>query len=118
MAAKAGAHTQPLPGPAMQLPNGMALHAHQQRVVDRMLQLAEQRGARRPGSLKGLLVCHSMGSGKTITALAAARALLDAGAVDKICVVASKTLQVGVGGMVAQHVSHTSQAYYGTYYGP
>ncbi len=72
------------------LPNGVVLRDHQRRVVDHMLSLAK---TRTPPRLKGLIVAHAMGSGKTYTAAAVARALLAAGHVDHAYVVAPNTVQ-------------------------
>jgi superfamily II DNA or RNA helicase len=42
--------------------------------------------------LRGLLVYHPMGSGKTISALSAARTLLRSGAVTKVVILVSKSV--------------------------
>jgi superfamily II DNA or RNA helicase len=70
------------------LPNGMRLKPHQIAVRDRMLKLAEG-GC---GARKGLIVAHAMGCGKTVSALASARALFAAGHIRRVVIAVPKTV--------------------------
>ena len=62
--------------------NGPELHPHQRDVV---LRVAHP-------SVHGLVVWHPTGSGKTVTAAAAARELRRAGAVDRVLIAAPKSV--------------------------
>ena len=76
------------------LPNGKSLMPHQARVVGHMLRLATQAPQEATDEdFKGLIVAHSMGSGKTLTALATAYHLARAGHVDSVQVMAPVTMQ-------------------------
>lgn len=78
----------PVPNPTstdpIAVPPCVTLFPHQERVVRRMLN---------PGGDRGMLVCHSMGSGKTLLALATGYALKDASVIDRLVIIAPNSVQ-------------------------
>jgi hypothetical protein len=74
---------------AMTTPNGIVLKPHQMSVVNWYVAMS----LRNMELKKGIMVCRTMGAGKTLTALCTAKALMDAGAVHVVHVVAPNSVQ-------------------------